>query len=384
VKEFVVSLAVAAVALAGAVGVSAQTPEQSLAFAEQLYQEGEDQLALLEFKRCAYMHPHSPQAPEALYCAGIICLTERQSFPQAQAALDRVVREYPHSPTAAKAREVRAFLDAGYDHDGQPVIAFVRAQNAENRHAYADAAAQYLGLAEKWPSAKLAVPALLAGCRLQIEELRQAEAAQKNLRQLSGRRLAPEHAAEALYYDARATDVLSGGGREARDAYRKAVAAAPDAPWAAQARERADEIEKDRMTPRRRRVFGGDARRPPPPRHGHAAPAFARQYDTQHVRPFNLLAEGYDENKVYVERIEIAVDASPEQVVATLEDALAKLVEEPPDAFEAARVEAYYNFPISRAGIVTWKPGDKPAYQIQKRRTQDVLKDSLFNILKSR
>ena len=153
--------------------------------------------------------------------------------------------------------------------------------------------------------------------------------------------------------------MIGNGGTAAIDAYRKAAAAAPNTDWATKATARAAEIEKKQTL-------------------------FQRQYNAQQIRQFKVLSEGYADDKVYTMRAEFPTDATQAQVEATLEDAIAKLAEKRPNPADAARVEAFFNYPITKAGTSTWKPNEKPAYQIEKRKTEDVLKDSLFNILKTK
>ncbi len=64
------------------------------------------------------------------------------------------------------------------------------------------------------------------------------------------------------------------------------------------------------------------------------------------------------------------------------EEALLRNYEKRKKNDHGVRVKAYYNYPITKAGNVKWTPGKEPAYSIEKRGTEDVLKDAFLDLLK--
>jgi len=340
-------------------GAALAVPDQAYEFAEELLKDGQDAFALLEFQRFAHAYPRDKRAPQALLHAATIRLSYAGDVAGADRLLQRIEQSYAASGVVSQARELRAFLEVNSDFGGKPVVVFIRARVAANRGEAATAVSLYLELAETWPQARLADQALLAAARVQLESLGKPAEARATLKRLAERYPGSALLPEARYQEAVAVETLRGAGSAAAEAYLEVAAAYPDTEIGKRAAAKAAAIAK-------------------------AANILERTYEKEFVANFEVLRETYTEADLFMITIRVGTDLSQRQVAATLEDALLRFYEKRRQDADKVRVEAYYNYPLTKAGEANWVPGAAPVYTVEKRQTEDVLKDALFDLLKKR
>lgn len=338
---------------------AAENPDQVFGFATQLLQEGEEGFAMLEFKRFAYEFPKDARAPEAMLRVAVLYLTCAEDMDRARRTLDSVGTTFPGTPTADQAKQLAAFIDVNSDFEGKPLILYLRARAAEGREQFAKSASQYLEVSNTWPKARLGDQALLAGAKLQIGRLNQVQEGADNLQLLTTRYPTSPLVAEAMYEQAAAVEKLKGSGKEAQDAYRKVATQFPNTEFGQKAAAHIAAAEKTANLPR-------------------------RQYAKESVRQFQTMKEGYGVGTEYIAVIQVPTEASLREVEATMEEALFQSIEKRKTAKDRVNIQAYYNYPLTQAGSVTWQPGQDPVYKLKERKTGDVVKDVFIDILKKK
>jgi hypothetical protein len=109
-----------------------------------------------------------------------------------------------------------------------------------------------------------------------------------------------------------------------------------------------------------------------------------RKFDAESVAQFQVLK--VDDQRVGRDTVivSVATTLSPRQVQATMEDALLKHYENRKTPTDNVVLEAWFNYPITRAGVVNWTPGKEPAYTVDERKSEDVVKDAIFDLLRNR
>ncbi|OGV62042.1 MAG: hypothetical protein A3K19_27505 [Lentisphaerae bacterium RIFOXYB12_FULL_65_16] len=338
---------------------AAETPDQAFGFAAELLKEGEEGFALLEFKRFAFQYPKDARASEATLRAALLYLTCAEDMDRARRTLNGLADVVPTTPAADQAKQLLAFIDVNSDFEGKPLILYLRAKAAGSREQFAKSASQYLEVSNTYPKARLGDQALLAGAKLQIGRLNQVQEGADNLQLLTTRYPNSPLAAEAMYEGAAVIEKLKGPGKVAQDAYRKVATQFPDTEFGKKAATHIAVAEKTANLPR-------------------------RQYEKESVRQFQVLKEGYGTGTDYIAVIQISTEASLHDVEATMEEALFQCIEKRRTATDGVNIQAYYNYPLTQAGSVTWQPGQDPVYKLKERKTEDLIKDVFFDILKKK
>ena len=337
----------------------AQTADQSYQFAQELWESGDDAFALLEFKRFAFHHPQHEYAPPALLRVGLLYAGYAENLERANDTFARIIRDYPKTESATRAEQLQAFIEANREYGGAPLVRFMRAQMLASRGDPARASQAFLEVAEKWPEAKLSDRALLEGAKLQSHNLDKAQQAINNLNRLLTRYPDSPLTAEARFELALATEKLYQSDERAGAYYKDVIEKHPGTSFARRAQERLADLAKQ-------------------------SGRITRQYDRALVQKYKTVKSGQSSADRYTLIIELPSTASEREVSATLEDALIRAVGERKNENDAVRVEAYFNYPFTEAGEATWKPGTEPRYELEERDTEDVLKDTLFDILRNR
>lgn len=338
--------------------VPAQTPEKQYGFAEQLNQDGDEVLALLEYRRFAYLYPDHRNAPEALMETAMIRLQVTREVNKAQRTLSRLAERYPDEDLAERAKNFRDFVATNSDYEGRPLSVYLRGRREAEREDHERAIDLFLSVAEDWSEAQLADDALLNAARLQLRTTDQPAKAREHLDTLIKRYPKRSTAAEAHYVRAEAL-LKTTGEDQAIEAYRRVVEKFPDSPFADKARRQIRRLEQE-LHP------------------------VERTYDSGLVRDYRVVKSGYERKNRYEEKIELPAGASRKQVLATLEDALIKAIRKRRDEDDAVKIEAFYDYPDKEAGEAKWTPGQKPDYDLEERDVEDELRDRLFDVLRGR
>jgi outer membrane protein assembly factor BamD (BamD/ComL family) len=336
----------------------AQTPEQQYGFARQLKEDGDEVLALLEYRRFAYLYPDHEKAPEALMQSAMIRLRVTREVSKAQRTLGRLTKRYPNSESAEQAKNVSDFVATNSDYEGQPLSVYLRARREAEDGDPERAIVLFLSVAEEWSEAQLADDALLNAAQLQLSRTDQPAKAREHLDTLIERYPKRSTVVEAHYVRAKAL-LKTRGEDEAIAAYRRVVEKYPDSAYAEKARREISRLEK-KLHP------------------------VERTYAPGLVRDYRVVKSGYDRKNRYEEAIELSPESSRKQVLATLEDALIKAIGKRRDEKDAVKIEAYYDYPDKEAGEAKWRPGQKPDYDLEERDVEDVLRDRLFDVLRGR
>jgi hypothetical protein len=115
-----------------------------------------------------------------------------------------------------------------------------------------------------------------------------------------------------------------------------------------------------------------------------AANVLERRFGREFVRKFVVLKEVYEKADTFVVIVQLSTELSQRQVQATVEDALLQTYEKRREPSHSVQVKAYFNYPLTKAGEVSWRPGEEPVYKIEERKTEDVIKDVFIDLLKRR
>ena len=339
----------------------AATPnaDSQFGFAQSLLKDGDQAFALLEFKRLVYLYPQHPKAPDSLLAIASIYLTYVGDVPGARKALEQVAKRHPKSGAAAEAGTLLEFIRTNSDFQGKPLLAFLKATDLSRRKREAEAVPVYLGIHEKWPRARLADQALLAAGEIQLTALNQPNEARACFKLLARQYPSSARLPEARLGEAAVVAKLKGDGPEALAAYRQVAVDFPKSHVAATANARAAAMEK-------------------------RAHIIKRRFGKTSVLPFKVVKSGYDAATRMTVVIELSADASMRNVEATLEDALVTHYTTRKKPTDSVYVRAYYSYPMSEAGSAAWTPGKDAAYRVKERKTEDVLKGVLFDVLRRR
>ena len=350
----------AALALLACLGsAAAQSPEKQYGFAEHLRGDVDDVLALLEFKRFAYLYPDHQKAPNALMQAARIRLLHTREVGKAERTLNRIAERYPDSDVAQAAAAMKDFVAANSDYKGEPLARYLRARQAAEQGKHAKALELYNSIPETWDDAQLADDAMLAAAKVHLQDISEPKKARGKLDALLQRYPKRDAVAEAMYRRAEAVLEIQGAGGAAMEAYQKVIDEHPDSSFAEEARRRIQELKEE-------------------------GSFVKRTYDEELVRDYEVVSSGYEDGNRLVEKIELSSSPSRDQVRATLEDALIKAVGKRRNDGDAVTVEAYYTYPVTEAGEANWQPGQDPEYGLEERDAEDRVKDTLFDILRGR
>ena len=351
----------AMLALLACIGVAAsQQPGEQFKFAEELRRDGDEVLALLEYRRFAHLYPDNDRAPRALMQAARIRLLHTGEIGKAERTLGRITKRYPESKTADQAGQLKDFVAANSDYGGKPLARYLRARKAAEKGQHSKALELFESIPEKWKDARLADDAMLSAAKLHLQETDEPGKARKKLDALLESYPDRSTAPEAMYRRAETVAKIQEGDQPAIRAYRKVTEEFPDSTYGKRARRRIKELEEKRSFVK-------------------------RTSDEELVRDYEVVGGGgYENGKRYVEKIELSSSPSPAQVRATMEDALINAIKKRRDEKDSVTVEAYYTYPMSEAGEATWRPGEDPKYDVEERETEDRVKDTLFDILRGR
>ncbi|MDX9982314.1 MAG: hypothetical protein RBU25_20000, partial [Lentisphaeria bacterium] len=105
-----------------------------------------------------------------------------------------------------------------------------------------------------------------------------------------------------------------------------------------------------------------------------------RQFEAAFVREYIVRREVKGETAYHCD-IQVAAGLSQREVQATLEDALVKEGAKRANPKDPVTVQAYFNYPITKAGKAAWTPGAQPQYEIERRQTKHLLLDLGLDIL---
>ena len=330
--------------------------DAELAFAEHLYDEGEIAASMIEYRRFLFHFPGHPKAPEAMFQMSRLFIDHKEDIASCRRYLEKLVTDYPANEVANSARSFLHFINANADFEGQPLIHWLGGKTAENRQQYAVAAKKYREAFIQFPRAKLAPDALYRHGNLLLTQLKKIDDAE-----IAFQSLLKNYGRSAFVPDA---EFGLAGVEEARKrpehvviaAYKRVVDQYPKSDAARQAQARIKKIQENKNVVR-------------------------RQYHSDDVVRHRVVSV-QQEGARYVVMIEVGTGVATSAVKATLEEALLKHYKDRAQPTHHVHVRAYYNYPFTEAGKVTWVPGEDPRYQMPQRRNEDVLKDVLIDIFK--
>lgn len=330
--------------------------DAELAFAEHLYDEGEVDAAMIEYRRFLFHFPGHPKAPDAMFQMSRLFIDHRQDLESSRRYLEKLVTDYPANEVANSARTFLHFINANADFEGQPLMQWLAAKTAENRSQFAVAAAKYQQTFLQFPKAKLAPDALYRYANLQLTQLKKVDDAE-----IAFQSLIKNYSKSSLVPDAElglaaVVEARKGSETATLQAYQRVIDRHPKSDAARQASARITKLREDKNVVRRQ--FSSD--------------------DVVRHRVVSAQQEGGR----YVVLIELGTGIAQPSVKATLEESLLKHYKDRPQPAHHVHVRAYYNYPFTEAGKVTWVPGQDPIYSMPERRNEDVLKDVLLDIFK--
>lgn len=358
-KSFVSFFCLSMVLLTGKLNASTATISagKQYAFALQLQQQGDAVFSLLEFKRFLFLYPQDARAPDARFQMANIYLDYVGDLNACRTELQRIVKDYPRSRQAGKSRDLLNFIEINSDFNGKPLLAWMKAQNAEQQKQYPRAVSRYQELARTFPRAKLADDAFYRAGILTQERLKKPEEANRLFTTLI--QLFPQSplAADAAYRQAVILEAGGGAPKAVTNAYSRVIQQYPKSSAATQAaKQLAVRQKKEQM--------------------------IARSFDKRFVQPYKEVNKMENPAR---RQISILVDAglSEREVKATLEDALIANIPARRSLKQALKITAYYKYPTLKAGSVNWSPKQKiPTYRMHKIKAKDVAKDLFIDLLK--
>jgi len=335
--------------------------DKQLAFAEYLAEQNEPDAALIEYHRFLFFYPNHPKAADSLYEMSRLLLTVRNDIPAARMILERLVADFPGAEVGVAAKTFLDFVSSHSDFKGEPLFRWLTAKTQATNGQYAKAAEGYRLVALDFPRAKITHDALYRHAMLLLVHLKKFNDAEVSFSTIVNNFPRSKWAPHAYLGLARVVEATEGPGSEALKSYRAVMARFPGTPVAEEALARATAIEKSHN-------------------------AIPRHFKDSEAVKYRIVSTRPDE-KNFIVFIEFAGSGTPNarQIQATLEHALARTAGQRPKNHLSVRVRAYFRYPFTEAGSVDWKPGQgDPTYNVIQRKNEDVLKDALFDLLKSR
>lgn len=344
-KRFLSLLAVSLLAALPA----ARGDESQLAFAAELYRTGDEVFALLEYRRFLFHNPNHVQAPAALLRLARLQITAAGNPAAARESAQTIVTQYPQAPEAAAAREFADFVEVHSDFDGQPLQLWLRAENLAAREKFEPAITLLRRLVENFPEARLADDSLFRIASIQHESLGRTAEARETFALLAKSYPQSDLLVEAEFQAAQALAAGAGQEAEAAQALRRFAARHPGHALAQEASNRATALERQGFV-------------------------VERQFEAAFVREYTVRREAKGEAAYHCD-IQVAPGLSQREIQATLEDALTKEGAKRANPKDPVTVQAYFNYPITKAGTAAWTPGTQPKYEIERRQTKHLLLD---------
>jgi len=353
----------AAVVLALSTAGWAQQADRQLAFAEQLHRDGEEAFALLEYKRFLFHNGRHAQAVKAGMAAARLYIGYVGDIGAAKRTLNALLATNNAPSVRADVTKYLQFIEVNSDYNAKPLMLFVAATEAEGRSDHDGAVKRYADLLRDFPKARLADDALFQHARLLLEKLNRPAEAGVAFKTLIGKHPTSPHAPEAYYYYAYSLEQQHGYHPSTVQAYQRVAAVHPKSDAALRARQRLAALQRARQ-------------------------AIKRQFDRKFVRTYQLLQAGYlvGPHGPYIARVKVPANLSEAEVKATMEDALLAYYQKRAKADDSVQIDAYYDYPNSRAGWATWRADQPPQYTVTQQKPKgkgkDVIKDVLIDILK--
>lgn len=330
--------------------------DKQFAFAKQLAARGRARFAILEFGRFAFLFPQDPRVPDASYATARAWL-EEGDVAAAKRELADLVARHPKANAAAKAKSLRALIEANSEFDYRPLILFFAAAGARDRGDLPRALGSLDELVAKYPTARLAPEGLLMRAQV-LEGLDRHDAAIAAYSELPVRYPKSPLIPRALLGQATATESRDGAKANVIALYQNVIDRYPGTAEAREAQKHIADL--------RKRVI-----------------VLKRQFKARDIKPFKTLQQGYlTRQSRYEVHIQMPRDLDEDEVKATLEDALVKHYEKRKDPKHSVRVLAYYADSGQRAGYVDWTPGKRPDYEVDKVRGREIIIDILRDVLK--
>jgi len=339
-------------------GASAHTADEQLAFAEHLASQGEDGSAMLEYRRFLFHNPSHAGAGSAQLMLSRLLISHRGDVAAAKRELTQLQQQYPGTQDAQRAAQFVQFIDANGDFDGQPLVLYFKARSAAARGSHNEAAGNYQRLLDQFPRAQLAGETQYEYGRMLIEDMNQPQRGGQMMSSYLAQHPNDAKAPEARYYLAAAQEQQGGSPDVARQTYQQIVVQYPNSDAARRAQERLNVMAQQQNV-------------------------ITRQYDQAMATQYQVLNQGYTAaaNR-YDLVIRMSPSSSPQQIQATLEQVIIDHQATRTDINHAMRVEAYFNYPLTRAGNATWQPGQNVQVAVEKRDTEDVVTDVIFQLLR--
>jgi len=334
---------------------SGRAGEGQLAFADDLYHGGDEVFALLEYRRFLFQHPDHALAPAALLRLARLQISAGGNPEAARETALALAARHPQSPQAVEAKTFADFVEIHSDFGGQPLQLWLRAENMEGRERFEAAVALLRRLVADYGESRLADDALFRIATIQHESLGQTAEARETFALLARSYPASGLLVQAEFQAAKALAAAEGQEAEAARALRRFADRHPDNPLAKEAIEQAVALERRGLV-------------------------LERQFEAAFVRPYTVRRETKAEGAYHCD-IQVAAGLSQREIQATLEDALAAEGAKRANPRDTVAVQAYFNYPVTRAGKASWTPGNQPVYEIERRQTRHLLLDLGLDIL---
>jgi TolA-binding protein len=339
-------------------GAAAHTADEQLAFAEHLTTQGEDGSALLEYRRFLFHHPSHTSAGQAHLMVSRLLISHRGDIAAAKRELDALRQQNPGTQDAERAAQFAQFIDANNDFDGQPLVLYFKARSAAARGDHGEATGNYQRLLDQFSHARLAGETQYEYGRMLIEDMNQPQRGAQMMSNYLAQHPHDAKAPEARYYLAMAQEQQGGSPDAARQTYQQIVTLYPNSDAARRAQARLDDMAQQHNV-------------------------IQRQYDQNMVTPYQVLSRGdVPGGNRYQVVVRLSPSSTAQQVQATLEQAVIDHQAGRSDIHHAISVEAYFNYPLTKAGKATWQPGQNVQVAVEKRETEDVVTDMIFQLFK--
>lgn len=344
--------------------LQAHTPEEQLGFARQLLADGDQAFALLEHKRFLHHHRNHKDAPAAAITTAKLYLGYLNDPARANQELTRTAAIHKNTAGGKQLLAFQQMLAANNDNvldpKGKALNLYFAAEADEQGGKHNDALTKYNQLITQHRSSKLIDDALMRVGTIQLEKTNQTDKAGEAFLRVINDYPKSEHFPDANLMYVMTIEKQKGPTPEVTAAYQRIASRFPNTATGQRATARLKAIEK-------------------------ATVVYKREYNKNDVVNHAVRKTGYmrfrDQFDVHVE---LPSTASDKQIHATLEDALVKHIDKRTDKKHGIQVEAYFSYPLSKAGTLTWLPDQKGKFAVKKRDTEDKIKDTLLDLLKKR
>lgn len=339
--------------------LQAHTPEEQLGFARQLLADGDQAFALLEHKRFLHHHRNHKDAPAAAIDTARLYIGYLNNMDRAQQELARTAAIHKNTQGAKDIKAFQDFLVANGSDGGKPLALYLAAESDNDAKRYASAITKYNQVIADYPKSPLADDAIMGLGDVYLNGMNQpAKAGEAYLSLINDHPKSP-HFADANVMYVMTIEKQKGPTPEVLAAYQRIASRYPNTNASRTAAARVKAIEK-------------------------ATIVYKRTHNKNDVIQYKIERAVYRTRDQIEVSIELSSAASDKQVAASMEDALIQHVGKRTDKKHGITIVGFFNYPLSKAGTLTWSPNKQPVFAVKKRDTEDKLKDTLLDLFKNR